>query len=97
LHMTFAPLHDAPSSACSPRLMAALETAAVLEDVPTQRLPSGAGHDAMAIAAIAEIGMVFVRCTKGISHNPAEAVRADDVELGARVLYRFIRDFRHDR
>ena len=91
------PLHDAPSSLCDPSLMNALESAAANEGVVTMRLPSGAGHDAMAIAAIAKIGMLFVRCTQGISHNPAEAVLADDVELGARVLYRFIRDFKHDR
>lgn len=57
------------------------------------RLPSGAGHDAMAIAAIAEIGMLFIRCTAGISHNPLEAVLAEDVEAGTRVLYNFIRNF----
>ena len=73
--------------------MLELENACAREGYPTMRLPSGAGHDAMAIAEIAEIGMLFVRCTKGISHNPAEAVLADDVEAGARVLYSFITNF----
>jgi acetylornithine deacetylase/succinyl-diaminopimelate desuccinylase-like protein len=49
------------------------------------RLPSGAGHDGMALIAIAPIGMLFVRCTGGISHNPAEAVTLADVAAGARV------------
>lgn len=97
LDITFVPLHDAPSSLCSERLMRELEGACAHEGYPAMRLPSGAGHDAMAIAKIAEIGMLFIRCTKGISHNPAEAVRADDVEAGARVLYRFIREFKYAR
>jgi allantoate deiminase len=93
LSLTFVPLHDAPSSLCSENLMLALENACAREGFPTMRLPSGAGHDAMAVATIAEIGMLFIRCTKGISHNPAEAVLAEDVEAGARVLYSFIRNF----
>ena len=56
-------------------------------------LPSGAGHDGMAIIAIAPIGMLFIRCKDGISHNPAEAVDVADVDAGARVLLRFIHNF----
>lgn len=97
LGLNVVPLHDAPSSLCSARLMHELETACAHEGLATMRLPSGAGHDAMAIADIADIGMLFIRCTKGISHNPAEAVLAEDVEAGARVLYRFIRNFEYAR
>ena len=39
-------------------------------------LPSGAGHDAVTMAAVTDIAMLFVRCAGGISHNPAEAVEA---------------------
>jgi allantoate deiminase len=38
--------------------------------------------------------MLFVRCRRGISHHPAEAISAEDAATGARVLYRFIHDFR---
>ncbi|GAB3485129.1 allantoate amidohydrolase [Marinomonas epiphytica] len=44
-------------------------------------LSSGAGHDAMVIANIADIGMLFVRCEKGISHNPKEKVETADVAM----------------
>lgn len=44
-------------------------------------LASGAGHDALAMAHLTEVGMLFVRCDKGISHNPREAVNAQDVEV----------------
>jgi N-carbamoyl-L-amino-acid hydrolase len=49
-------------------------------------LPSGAGHDAMYIAEIAQTGMIFVRCREGVSHNPAELVESQDVAAGATVL-----------
>ncbi|MCW2749953.1 MAG: hydantoinase, partial [Aeromicrobium sp.] len=39
-------------------------------------------HDGMAIGAITDIGMLFVRCYDGISHHPDEAVREDDVAAG---------------
>ncbi len=47
---------------------------------------SVAGHDAMAIAAIAPVGMLFVRCRGGISHHADEAVRVDDVALAIDAL-----------
>ena len=54
--------------------------------VPCLELPSGAGHDAMFIAEIAETGMIFVRCREGVSHNPAEFVEPRDIAAGAAVL-----------
>lgn len=42
-------------------------------------LPSGAGHDAIALAPCWPVGMLFVRCDRGISHHPDEAVTTPDV------------------
>ncbi|MGY6030960.1 allantoate amidohydrolase [Phytobacter sp. AG2a] len=42
-------------------------------------LPSGAGHDAIAVAERWPSAMLFVRCDKGISHHPAERVQMEDV------------------
>jgi len=53
-------------------------------------LVSGAGHDAVALAAITPIAMLFVRCAGGVSHHPAEAVERDDVGIAAATLARFI-------
>ena len=58
------------------------------------RLPSGAGHGAMAIAAMTDVAMLFVRCKGGISHNPAESVTVDDVALAIGATDAFLRDFR---
>ncbi|HYL79908.1 MAG TPA: Zn-dependent hydrolase [Candidatus Acidoferrum sp.] len=54
--------------------------------IPFLELPSGAGHDAMYLAEIAETGMIFTRCREGISHNPAEFVDPQDAVAGATVL-----------
>ena len=81
-------------AASAPWMMAQMDAAIAAEGLPRYRLPSGAGHDGMAIVAIAPIVMLFVRCEKGISHNPAERVTREDVEAGARVLLRFIENFK---
>jgi len=86
-------LQDSPVAACAPRLMDQVAAAIEAEGLPVHHLPSGAGHDGMAIKAIADICMLFVRCEKGISHNPAEAITLEDAEVSARVLLRFIEHF----
>ena len=57
-------------------------------------MPSGAGHDAMAVAALCPVGMLFTRCRDGVSHNPAESITVEDADLSVRVLLDFIRDFK---
>jgi allantoate deiminase len=80
-------------AACAPWLIERIERAIAAEGLGVRRLPSGAGHDGMSVQAVADIGMLFVRCAKGISHNPAEAITAADAEIGTRVLLRFIEAF----
>ncbi len=54
-------IYDVAATPCAPWLMAQLEAAIAACGVEPVRLPSGAGHDGMAISAIADIGMIFVR------------------------------------
>jgi allantoate deiminase len=54
------------------------------------KLPSGAGHDAAALSAICSVAMLFVRCKNGVSHNPAESVKAGDVRVAIEVLADFV-------
>jgi allantoate deiminase len=81
-------------TACSPRLMEQMDQAVARQGFPVRRLPSGAGHDGMALGAITEICMLFVRCKGGISHNPLESITEADAAAGARVLLDFIEHFR---
>ncbi len=80
-------------TACSPRLMEQMGRAVARQGFPVRRLPSGAGHDGMALGAITEICMLFVRCKGGISHNPLESITEADAAAGARVLLDFIEHF----
>ena len=73
---------------CDPSLSALLERS-ILPAEPV-KLVSGAGHDAVAIAAIAPVCMLFVRCFKGISHHPEEDVEAADIEAALEVARSFI-------
>lgn len=75
---------------CSPELIGKLDQAIRGLGLDPLHLPSGAGHDGMAIAALAPIAMIFVRCEKGISHSPREAVNGRDVTVAAQVLQKFI-------
>ena len=86
-------LHEADAVPCDPGLTALIGESIAAEGHPLLSMPSGAGHDGMAVAAIAPIAMVFVRCRGGISHNPAEFASLPDIEAGARVLLRAIRGF----
>jgi len=56
-------------------------------------LPSGAGHDAMAIADITRVAMMFIRCKDGISHHPDESITREDTLAAARVLITFLQQF----
>ena len=49
-------------------------------------LPSGAGHDAQAMAQLGPMGMIFIPSVGGISHSPKEFSRPNDIVNGANVL-----------
>ncbi len=93
LTMAYDVTHDAPACVCDDRLIDRLSEAARAEGHDVILLPSGAGHDAMAFSGLTPVGMIFVRCTAGISHNPAEAITAEDAGAGLGVLMRFLNDF----
>ncbi len=54
------------------------------------KIPSGAGHDAVMISAVAPVSMLFVRCTEGISHNPLEYVESSDIKDALIVCNHFM-------
>ena len=85
--------HENRTVPCAPWLRQQIANAIADEGVTVFELPSGAGHDGMAMIDIADVGMIFVRCRGGVSHSPAEHVDAADADCGARVLLRFIENF----
>jgi hydantoinase/carbamoylase family amidase len=85
--------HEGSATACSPAVIEGLSTAIARQGIKVRQLPSGAGHDAMAMAALCPIGMIFVRCKGGISHNPAEEIATEDADVCVRVLIDYVRNF----
>lgn len=86
--------HENRTVPCAPWLKAQIAQAISGEGVRVFELPSGAGHDGMAMVDVADVGMIFVRCRGGVSHHPSEHVDTIDAEAGARVLLRLIENFK---
>jgi allantoate deiminase len=86
--------HENRSVPCAPWLQRQVADAITAEGFRVFELPSGAGHDGMAMIDIADVAMLFVRCRGGISHHPDEHVDTADADAGARVLLRVIENFR---
>lgn len=79
--------HDRSTAPCAPRLQAALAAGiAGRGDGRVRSLMSGAGHDGHAMAALTDIGMMFVRCRGGVSHTPAEFCSVEDMNEAVEAL-----------
>ena len=88
--------HDAQAAPCATWLQEQLAASVkrCVKGEKVRSLPSGAGHDAMMLQQVTDVGMLFVRCgAGGVSHNPAETVSAADAGLAAEVLLDFLRRF----
>jgi amidase, hydantoinase/carbamoylase family/OHCU decarboxylase len=89
---------SAAAAPCAPWLMDQLRAATERAGVTPFELASGAGHDAMAIAKLTNVCMLFTRCGNGgISHNPLETMTADDAEVSGQILLDFLRSFEAKR
>ena len=86
--------HENRTVPCAPWLKEQIAEAIAAEGFRVFELPSGAGHDGMAMIDVADVGMIFVRCRGGVSHHPDEHVELADADAGARVLLRIIENFR---
>ncbi|MFG6475584.1 allantoate amidohydrolase [Microbacterium sp. P06] len=78
-------VHNAPAVFCAPLLQDVVR-AGIRGSGEVPEIFSRAGHDAMAMGAITDVGMLFLRNPDGISHHPDEAVSASDVAAGIRAL-----------
>lgn len=92
LTLTHQKLYQAEAVLCSDQLQ---QKWAEVVELHTHKKPcflsSGAGHDAMVMTNITDIGMLFVRCEKGISHNPREQVIESDVAIALNCLIDMVR------
>ncbi len=81
---------DQPAVPMDERLTAFLAEAIEATGLPVKRMPSGAGHDAMVLAARVPTAMLFLRSPGGISHHPDETVREEDVTAALDVCRKFL-------
>jgi allantoate deiminase len=81
---------DQPAVPMDERLTAFLAESIEASGFRVKRMPSGAGHDAMVMAARMPTAMLFLRSPGGISHHPGEAVREEDVEASLLVGRKFL-------
>lgn len=79
-----------PAIACDPGLTKLVEQSVTAAGFPVHRMSSGAGHDAMVMAAKMPIAMLFLRSPGGISHHPDESVLPGDVEAALQTGLKFL-------
>jgi len=83
---TFRNIVDSQPALSDQRLTGYIDGSVRSLGLSSQRMPSGAGHDAQEIARIAPMGMIFIPSVGGISHSPREFSHAADITNGANVL-----------
>ena len=78
--------------ACDQNLSQLLaDCVATVTDQTVRRLPSGAGHDAMMMARLTPVAMLFVRSGNGgISHHPDESLDKADIDIAAQVFRKLL-------
>ena len=78
--------HENVSAPSDPAVRAMIADAARELGYSARVMPSGAGHDAQAMAQLGPMGMIFIPSIGGISHSPKEFSTEEDIARGARVL-----------
>ena len=86
----FAELHSNVAAPSDPRMRAIIGDAAKALGLSSRVMPSGAGHDAQAMAQLGPMGMIFIPSVGGISHSPKEFSRPADIVNGANVLLKAV-------
>ena len=93
IQASWSKLHENSAATCNAALSEQLANAISATGRPVRHLPSGAGHDAMAMAELAPAAMLFVRCEGGISHHPDEDMTVEDAQAAGEVLWAFLQSF----
>ena len=91
LALTWTLVQENDAVPCDPFLSGRLVSSLESLTGSSRSIPSGAGHDGVALSRIAPIGMLFIRCRGGLSHHPDEHVSPEDVATGIEVLAHFLK------
>ena len=82
----FRSLHEDVPAPSDPKMRQVIADVAKTLGYSSRVMPSGAGHDAQAMAQLGPMGMIFIPSIGGISHSPREFSTPEDIVRGARVL-----------
>lgn len=88
---SFETREEKPGTYCDKGLQEVFQNAADRLHLPYFVMPSGASHDAHALARRVPVGMIFVPSRDGISHNGKEWTDAKDVRAAGNLLYEALR------
>ncbi len=83
-------LHADPPATCDPGIVDAIEEACEAAGKSSTRMISRAYHDALFMARLAPVSMIFIPCRGGISHRPDEFSTPDQIAAGIEVLARVL-------
>ncbi len=90
IHFEWNLIQETESVTCNKNFNDLLKQSIEISGYKVIELVSGAGHDAVPMSCICPVSMLFVRCYKGISHNPLEAVELKDIAATIKVADNFI-------
>jgi allantoate deiminase len=76
---------EQPAVPMDERLTSFVVDAIEAAGLPAKQMTSGAGHDAMVLAARVPTTMLFLRSPGGLSHHPGESVLEEDIDAALRV------------
>lgn len=79
-----------PAVPCDINMIGELEAAVAAIGHTAPRLPSGATHDASAMADLCRTSLLFVRCKDGLSHKPEEFATGNDMGAAIHVISSFL-------
>jgi len=84
--------YQQPATPCDRGLSERLaEAVTSVTGKPAPHLPSGATHDASAMADLCPAAMLFVRCRDGVSHRPEEFASPDDMGMALAAIVSFLK------
>ncbi len=86
LTVTFRPLLCVEPTPATPAIQGAIANSCDALGLSHYAMPSRAGHDALEIGRVTDMGMIFVPSQEGISHSGAEYTSPEHCAQGAQVL-----------
>ena len=91
IYLTCRKTYVQPATPCDEDLKILLKKAVFAMNCHPIELPSGATHDASAMAELCPMAMLFVRCHQGISHTPEELVKEADMQAAVDSLVNLLK------